>query len=462
MSVVGTLPSSGQRVLMGSVAALTLADTSYNSGGSALSDGLYTMPNVTKQGLPVSVGTGGMSLNAAATSVISASASTPSATINVSFPTAGSQSGGSVGLVAKSILSAETSLVGADTPAEVSVTVPAVTVVQSRPLTVTVSGAAIPSNVLQGSYYSATVSGSGLSDNLYTIPTMVALTPTISGAAITSTAGPLNNANTGSVVQLQYPTAGTFSTGGSIDLVAANIVNAEQGLFASGVSQTVVAGVTVPASVTVGNATAAVGYGAPLTGVGPASSLNLTVAASSLSSAVTSGGLHNNISQVSIYGQNMGSAASPVSMKWKPGGGASDTVNVSGVSGALAMQMQFDASLYGDSATTISNAVTKGNLFLGYLNAGTWTNPGTLAKYQGNETLATALGSATTLTSSLIGEWGYSYTSGGSGMLWAIMPAGSPASAGADFTAAVPEPATLALLAAGMAAGLVLIRRRRA
>jgi hypothetical protein len=229
---------------------------------------------------------------------------------------------------------------------------------------------------------------------------------------------------------------------------------------------------TVPA-MTIGLATAGTGafagqYGTALVGTG---ALSGAVTASPLSSIlpVANGSLRVGGGQASLFGQAMNNA----SMAWRQATGtdtapaalpagttflASDVVDVGAMSGAFALQMKYDASLFGGHD---AGAGAIGKLFLGYMSGGVWVNAGntTLSSYnQGNATLASVVGNASSLTG-FVGDWGYDPSSQ---TVWAVR--GSQAS-DTQFAvpAAIPEPSTLALLAAGgIAVGLVWRRRKKA
>jgi hypothetical protein len=450
------LPGNG-RVYVGTTIDLSLGD----AGNGA--DNANTMPNVLHltSNLPAA---NGVTANAVSTGVISHGSNT--APIRLTYATAGTYStSGTINLVGGGILTHETNLIGAGNPPEVPISVPAVNIVQSRPLTVGAVGLA-NTNVLTGSLLTTTVGGGVYSDALYTMPTL-STTPTgVSGVTLSSSGGTISNSVSGTV-QIQYGTNGL--AGGNVDLVAAGVVKPE-GVYTNsgyqGVTELVNQGSPLNFSVPVANVglgTAVGGnYGIQLTGSGPSSG---TVMNASLGSTLTfaNGSQRAAGSQATIFGLGM----TNVSMKWRQAtstdiaglpsgtnGFASDVANVSSVSGALALQMKYDSSLFGDGGAAAGAA---GKLFLGYLNGGAWANAGSagVSYNKGNEPLATLLGNSTSL-GTFVGDWGYDTTSH---TVWAVL--GSLASS-TDFAvpATIPEPSTLALLAAGIAAGLVWRRKR--
>ena len=118
----------------------------------------------------------------------------------------------------------------------------------------------------------------------------------------------------------------------------------------------------------------------------------------------------------------------------------SDVVDLTGVNGAYVLQMSYDDSLFANNTENLTK--DSNGLFLGYKDGGKWVNAGTGAN---------------------LGAWGSGYTTVGQ---WGVDTVNNVAWAVVNHTseyAVVPEPATIALLlSAGMAFGLVLIRRKRA
>jgi hypothetical protein len=347
-------------------------------------------------------------------------------------------------------------------------------VVANRPLTVTTT---VPGgSVLQGAVVNLTLSDGGAAlDNANTKPNVVQVgggqQPGYGGVYVNATAtSVISQTNHTATLQMVYNNTGSF-TSGLIDLGAGGIVTQENGLFTGALANSGIPSGTytmpVPLmTIGLGNALAGGAYGTPLTGSGLTSGLVLSASLGSTLLA-NSGSLHANGTAATLFGTGMNG----VSLQWRqakasdttalPAGSylASDVanVNVAGITGAFAMQMQYD---YTGNASAASAA---GKLFLGYLvPTGTWTNAGIANDYQGNRTLASVLGSATSLTN-YVGDWGIDTTGH---TVWAVLSAMPSSNNGlVDFAApaaTIPEPSTLALLAAGIAAGLVWRRRKRA
>jgi hypothetical protein len=356
------------------------------------------------------------------------------------------------------------------------------TAVAMRGLTVTTT-VPVAGSYLQGNVVNLTLTDAAQSpDSGYTTPSVNQLngspaswpgsggvyvngvgTTTISSATSTYSA-PL---------QMVFATTGSNLPAGTIDLGlgTGGVVQQEAGLDLLPGHLAIPANtytVTIP-SYTIGLAT----LGAPLTGTGPTSAA--TVSGASLSSFLShaNGSLHTNGSKATLYGMGMGTTATPVSTTWRvataadltkltgavSGGSlASDVDNVQGITGSQAFVMQMSYDYSGNAAA----AAAAGKLFLGYLvPSGTWTNAGQAGKYNA-AALSTVL--AASSLSSYLGDYGIDTSTG---TAWAVL-SGLPPSGNntVDFAvpaATIPEPSTLALLAAGgIAAGLVWRRRKRA
>jgi hypothetical protein len=429
-------------------------------------DASYTDPNLNQVG---GVGVSNMpnanGVFANGTAAATINAANPSPTVTLTYNTPGTYSTAAAidlatgGPSALQVITPETNLfTGGSTQVAsglYTITIPAVSIVQSRPLGITATTSPT-ANVLTGSIFTTTISGGAYADASYTVPTVSALTNSVAvpNVIITSAGGSLGAG--GSVpITFQYTTQGSAGTASPIDLTAAGLGFVQkEGILGETLNAGNAVTMSVPVvNVGIGNATTHI----VLTGYGPTSMPSGGVLAASLGStlAASGAGSAHGGGAVSLYGLGLGNAGSstPVSLAWSPGTGAySDIAAISGLTSGtnFAIQMQYDTALMPNPAS----AAAAGKFFLGYMSASGWSKIG-----NGNglaEPLATLVsGNGNTLTG-LAGDWGYS-----GGEVWAVL-SGPPASGTLNY-AAVPEPGTLALLAAaGMAAGLVWARRKRA
>jgi fibronectin-binding autotransporter adhesin len=151
-----------------------------------------------------------------------------------------------------------------------------------------------------------------------------------------------------------------------------------------------------------------------------------------------------------------GTAASPVSLApafaWSPRSGPalSDILGLTGTSGTVQiLSLSYDPAALGGADS--------GTLFLGWLENGSWVNAtaGNLAGPGGSalfDQSGSFSGLGITPTSAYLGSWG---RDAGSQTVWAVVDHNS------QFTViAVPEPATLGMVVAGLAVVAAVTRRR--
>jgi hypothetical protein len=378
-------------------------------------------------------------------------------------------------------------------------------VIASRPLGVTV---ALPStvngsDVLVGSQYQMNVTDASTTnllspghgnDNYWSEPNVVNSGTTVFGVTLNATAGTISSSTpaAGQPGVATYASAGSAGSGSSnnIDLAAAGVVTGETGLGETLVNNgTGHLYLTAP-SVTVTNFSGTVGaqarggggsgaYGPVLNGGLVAAPVGPTLPTLTSSLLPAQGSLHSNggngtaATLYELFTPTTGSSTTggALALQWRqttvadvaklPAGltfFASDVVNVSGETGDLAMTMTYDPTLFGDG--TGLAAGTAGKLFLGYLTTGAtpaWTKVGTTN--EGNISWSSFRAeNPSALLSSLVGDYGFNTATD---TVWAVMNTANINSGGATDFAAVPEPGTLALLGAGLALGLLFIRRKR-
>jgi len=161
-----------------------------------------------------------------------------------------------------------------------------------------------------------------------------------------------------------------------------------------------------------------------------------------------------------------------------PAGGVplfSDVVNLAGTApsggaaSSYALEMSYDPNQVALGTQGVAYAASNGFLYLGYRNpSGSWVNaiqgnnggtqdngwqgPNAVSDYQGSWASFVAGPGAGDTLASLLGSWGVNTVNN---TVWAVVDHNS------EF-AAVPEPGTLALLAAGVVALGVAYRRRKA